>query len=179
MLIRISAILLILAYFLYSPFSQDNTAHTPKIKPSFKHTLLVPFLEAYIEEAAKYGVRISHNDIKRLEMDFYDDLNPGQIGLTRTTKFEDGSKKVQLFIRKLYYDNADYFDIEQLMFHELTHALFEADHTETMKDGRPLSIMHPNHIKLSQYESNRKKYIDQLFKYDIFNIIKQEQTKRR
>lgn len=137
----------------------------------YKDPLLEPFLEAYMHEAAKYKVNIDPIAASRLIIMFDDSIPKDNIGLTR--RWVSFNKNVTILIRKSFFDKSDYFSIEQLMFHELTHALFSGGHLDTKnKNGEPISIMNSYHIPLSIYETNRQKYLKQLFTSDIFNKYK-------
>lgn len=137
----------------------------------YKDPLLEPFLDAYIHEAAKYKVSIDPVAASQLIIKFDDSIPKDDIGVTR--RWVSFNKNVTILIRRSFFDKSDYFSIEQLMFHELTHALFSGGHLDkTNQQGEPVSIMNSYHIPLSIYETNRQKYLKQLFTSDIFNKYK-------
>jgi hypothetical protein len=170
-----------LGYFAQSfilPNDVIEVKKTKNIKISsgvYKDPLLEPFLEAYIHEAAKYKVNIDPNKILQLELFFSELLPKDNIGLTR--RYLNSNRNISVFIKKSFYLKSDYFAIEQLMFHELTHALFKGGHLDkTNQNGNPVSIMNSWHIPLPIYETNREKYLKQLFTSDIFNEYKGEKN---
>ena len=52
---------------------------------------------------------------------------------------------------------------EQLVFHELGHCQFGFPHDESIKDGRPVSIMYPYLLSRVTYKEHRDEYLKELF----------------
>jgi hypothetical protein len=64
-----------------------------------------------------------------------------------------------------YWDTADQYDQESLLFHEIGHCVYGLDHDDStysfLEDYRPKSIMHP--YTFYQYKYYRDEYIQELF----------------
>ena len=124
---------------------------------------LEPYKVIFQLYSAKYDVFISYLDLTIRFVDIScvpDKKNECTIGYCH--KNTDDTKVITLDRRE--WQAANYFDREQLIFHEFGHCLLNRAHKDTLdKTGRPLSLMHSLMIKTDQYQQYHDHYIEELF----------------
>jgi len=63
-----------------------------------------------------------------------------------------------------YWDTADQYEKEELVFHELGHCILGRDHCEIKVDGKSASIMEPDMLGSVMYKENRENLLNELFR---------------
>lgn len=122
-------------------------------KPSTTGKKLAEF-DPYVAEFSKNLKRFGHNnkihDLRSLEIEFADDLDPNEIGRCYTLLH-------RVEFSKKYWDNAKIHERDELFQHEVGHCVLKLDHQP------PLSIMQASGILGDYYKYNYKRLTNELF----------------
>lgn len=122
---------------------------------------LQPYFDIFAEEAALRGFTVDYvgERIEGLLQDITDSSIQGQC-------FRNEEKPRKVIIDTEYWANADAFEKEFIIFHELGHCFLNRDHLNSSDNkGNCISIMHanPGVCNFSLDEDNRELYLDELF----------------
>lgn len=122
---------------------------------------LQPYFDIFAAEAALRGFPVDYEAerIEGLLQDITDSSIQGQC-------FRNEDKPKKVIIDTEYWANADAFEKEFIIFHELGHCFLGRDHLNSSDNkGNCLSIMHanPGVCNFSLTEDNRELYLDELF----------------
>jgi len=121
---------------------------------------LVPFFEIFAEEAELRGFTVDYEAerIEGLIQDIADSNIQGQC-------FHNQKKPKKVIIDLDYWEDADYYEKEFIIFHELGHCFLDRDHLDTTENGMCVSIMHSSGdtCPFELTEDNREEYLDELF----------------
>ena len=157
--------LVIIIFLLFSTSNIGCASRTPTY--GFKDEHFTQFIISYQKEAAKFATINQFalaNDIYTLEIKFA----PGRTKTELGYFYRDYHNRM-IVINEDTFFQLEYNAQEQLMMHELTHALFHAKHNnEMLPSGCGKSIMHQYHQGKCYNETTREKYLKQLFEHDIF-----------
>jgi len=91
-----------------------------------------------------------------------DDLNANTVAVCRI--WVDGYREVQF--NRLFYNQykQDYYFMQQIIYHELGHCVFNLGHDETIENNRPKSIMYPYAFgNTPEYKNNLYSYYNELY----------------
>lgn len=123
---------------------------------------LQPYFDLFAEEASLRGFEVNY-EAERIEGLIQDIPNSNIQG--QCFHNEDKPKKVIIDIN--YWRNANEFEKEFIIFHELGHCFLDRDHLDSSsQDGTCVSIMHssPQACTFELSSNNREEYLDELFK---------------
>lgn len=139
-------------------------------KHRFKDPYLVQFVISYQKEGAKFATINQHrlaDNIDSLEVKFAPARSNSELGYF----YEDYHDRMVVINEDTFFE-LDYDAQEQLLFHELTHALFHARHSNEMLTTKcAKSIMHKYHQGKCYNETTKDKYLNQLFLVDKDNKL--------
>lgn len=156
--------LVIIIGLLFSTSNIGCASRTPTY--GYKDEHFTQFIISYQKEAAKFATINQHalaNDIYTLEIKFA----PGRTKTELGYFYQDFHDRMIVINEDTFFD-LDYDGQEQLLYHELTHALFHAKHNDRMLgQNYPASIMSTYHYK-TYNSKTRDMYINQLFGIDIY-----------
>lgn len=128
-----------------------------------------PAFNEYIADFAQYGKLYTGKNYEnpRLDLGFGDlssiptsEPNTEVVGVCYWSML-----RPLIIVDNTFWLNADQFEREILLYHELGHCLLNRGHKEDMieNEGRPESIMYPLVISSYQYRSHKNAYMSELF----------------
>lgn len=122
---------------------------------------LLPYFDLFALEAEKRGITVDY-ELERIEgllQDIRDESVLGQC-------FRNAEKPKKVIIDQEYWDEADEFSKQFLIFHELGHCFLNREHDDRSDASNVcISIMHstPQACDFELTEENKKEYLDELF----------------
>ncbi len=122
---------------------------------------LQPFFDLFAKEAEARGFTVDY-EAERIEGLLQDIPN----GAIQGQCFRNEEKPLKVIIDVNFWNNADQFGKEFIIFHELGHCFLGRDHLDTSRpDGLCTSIMHsnPGACNFNLNETTREGYFDELF----------------
>lgn len=132
---------------------EDDLATDPELQPYF---------DLFAEEAKLRGLEVNY-EAERIEGLIQDIPNSNIQG--QCFHNEDKPKKVIIDVN--YWRNANEFEKEFIIYHELGHCFLDREHLDaSSQDGTCVSIMHssPQACNFELSSINREEYLDELFK---------------
>lgn len=123
---------------------------------------LIPYFQIFADEAALRGIDVDYEEA-RIE-GLLQDITRNQV-LGQCFRNEERPKKV--IIDREYWANANEFERQFLIFHELGHCFLLLEHDDRLDfdTNTCLSIMHStsDSCPFELNDDNRERYLDELF----------------
>ena len=108
------------------------------------------YLKAFIQDAKRYGLDLSHIDTKNYEFEIYDKSEipyriheeTGKEYKPRALAYYTCSDKVGISVAKDYWENGEFIELLRTMWHELGHTILGLEHL--YQRGQIMSGRHSN-----------------------------------
>jgi hypothetical protein len=161
-------VILIFSLLFFNSCNQKKKGSSPpgyNVGPEFSM-----YVNSFKEKMNLAGINKS---TQYLQAGFTDTLPPGAVGVCQLKTINDGSTTYKVPVIKflrVYWDNLDDSEKEQITYHELAHCILGRAHS-IQKDGgnNPVSIMYTSLIPGAAYRSQYGEFMSELF-----NTNKQE-----
>ena len=155
-------VLLLLTFLIFSSCNQKKKGSSP---PSYN---VDPEISMYVNSfIAKMNLAGINKSTQYLQVSFTDSLPPGAVGVCQLKTINDGVTKYKVPVVKLlkiYWENLDDSEKEQITYHELAHCVLGRVHSLQKDEGNnPLSIMYPSLIPGTAYRSQYGYFMSELF----------------
>jgi len=126
---------------------------------SYIDSAIKPYSNSFVTEAVKRGNVAP--DLSKLTMVFGKTSTKDEPNTIGTCSGINGYPIITIDTN--YWDVADEFEKQELIYHELGHCILNRDHCEVKENGKPVSLMEPEMVGSSFYQENREKLINELF----------------
>jgi hypothetical protein len=134
----------------------SSCAHKNQVSIDYR---LQPYVDSFISDAASLGVIININNLI-LRIGYLDKNLVGLCEYTKTPIITINESYHQYYVsQELFYD------IEQVVYHELGHCVLGLKHNDTVNspEGYPVSIMNTYHFSGNLYQMFKHNYIREMF----------------